>query len=146
MCEYTLTGVRNQRWLLATELAVTGKPSTLSFRVATLETCRCCPTCGDSQTRQAKMPARATRGKRSANERVDALRHKISRHERVGKVRFGYDLSSDGRQLLPNQLEQQAIALMQPLRRAGRLGGRSPPLSFARITKVFQGFSQRLSG
>jgi site-specific DNA recombinase len=36
----------------------------------------------------------------------DALRHKISRKERVGKVRFGYDLADDGRQLVPNQLEQ----------------------------------------
>ena len=50
----------------------------------------------------------------------DALRHKISRRERVGKVRFGYDLSTDGRQLLPNQLEQQAITLMQQLRRGGQ--------------------------
>jgi DNA invertase Pin-like site-specific DNA recombinase len=49
----------------------------------------------------------------------DALRHKISQGERVGAVRFGYDLSEDGRHLLPNQLEQQAIGLMQQLRERG---------------------------
>jgi DNA invertase Pin-like site-specific DNA recombinase len=50
----------------------------------------------------------------------DVLRHKISRGERVGAVRFGYDLSDDGRQLVANQLEQDAISLMQQLRQAGR--------------------------
>ena len=50
----------------------------------------------------------------------EALRHKISRKERVGKVRFGYDLAQDGRQLVVNQLEQQAIGIMRELRDAGR--------------------------
>lgn len=50
----------------------------------------------------------------------DALRHKISRGERVGSIRFGFDLADDGRRLIPNQLEQDAIELMQRLRQAGR--------------------------
>jgi site-specific DNA recombinase len=50
----------------------------------------------------------------------DALRHKISRQERVGKVRFGYDLADNGRSLVPNEREQTAICLMQQLRHAGR--------------------------
>jgi DNA invertase Pin-like site-specific DNA recombinase len=49
----------------------------------------------------------------------DALRHKINRRERVGKVRFGYDLGGDGCSLVPNAGEQQAIGLMQQLREAG---------------------------
>lgn len=50
----------------------------------------------------------------------DALRHKMNKGERVGAIRFGYDLAEDGRQLLPNQLEQEAIVLMTHLRKAGR--------------------------
>lgn len=50
----------------------------------------------------------------------DALQHKISRRERVGKVRFGYDLGADGKSLLPNDRELKAIYLMQQLRTEGR--------------------------
>jgi DNA invertase Pin-like site-specific DNA recombinase len=49
----------------------------------------------------------------------DALQHKISRCERVGKVRFGFDLADDGKTLLPNETEQAAIGLMRSLREAG---------------------------
>lgn len=49
----------------------------------------------------------------------DALQHKIKRRERVGKVRFGFDLADDGKTLIPNQGEQQAIGIMQSLRSAG---------------------------
>ena len=40
--------------------------------------------------------------------------------QRCGKVRFGYDLAGDGKTLLPNPAEQQAITLMTDLRVAGR--------------------------
>lgn len=49
----------------------------------------------------------------------DALQHKIANGERVGKVRFGYDLGDDGKTLEPNQQEQDAIAWMQQLRQDG---------------------------
>jgi DNA invertase Pin-like site-specific DNA recombinase len=49
----------------------------------------------------------------------DSLRYKISKGERCGKVRFGYDLAPDGTTLVPIQLEQEAIALMRELRAAG---------------------------
>jgi DNA invertase Pin-like site-specific DNA recombinase len=49
-----------------------------------------------------------------------ALQHKISRRERVGAVRFGFDLADDGCSLLENIREQEAIALMIELRKAGR--------------------------
>jgi len=49
----------------------------------------------------------------------DALRHKIRNGERVGKVRFGYDLAADGVGLVENNAEQQAIATMLELRQAG---------------------------
>jgi len=42
-----------------------------------------------------------------------ALQGKIGRGERCGRLRFGYDLAADGRTLVPNPLEQQAIALMK---------------------------------
>jgi site-specific DNA recombinase len=50
----------------------------------------------------------------------DALQHKISRRERVGKVRFGFDLADDQKTLLPNETEQAAISLMHTLRAAGQ--------------------------
>ena len=50
----------------------------------------------------------------------DALGHKISRGERCGKVRFGFDLAADGKTLLPNPVEQEAIGWMVDLRRAGQ--------------------------
>ncbi len=49
----------------------------------------------------------------------EALRHKINNCERVGKVRFGFDLADDGRKLLPNSSEQEAIRWMQKLRADG---------------------------
>ncbi len=49
----------------------------------------------------------------------DALQHKIRKGERCGKVRFGYDLAADRRMLLPNPVEQRALALIRRLRAAG---------------------------
>ncbi|QDT11300.1 recombinase family protein [Planctomycetes bacterium K23_9] len=49
----------------------------------------------------------------------DALRHKIDNGERVGKIRYGYDLGDDGKTLQPNASEQDAIAWMQDLRGDG---------------------------
>jgi site-specific DNA recombinase len=49
----------------------------------------------------------------------DALQHKIRKGERVGKVRYGFDLAADGKALLPNETEQAAIGLMQSLKGAG---------------------------
>ena len=49
----------------------------------------------------------------------EALRHKINNCERVGKVRFGFDLADDGRTLLPNSSEQEAIRWMKELRGDG---------------------------
>lgn len=50
----------------------------------------------------------------------EALRHKIRQNQRCGKVRFGYNLAADGKTLVPNAAEQQAIDLMTGLRTAGR--------------------------
>jgi site-specific DNA recombinase len=50
----------------------------------------------------------------------DALQHKINRRERVGKVRFGFTLAADGVNLIPDDQEQSAIALMQSLRTEGK--------------------------
>lgn len=50
----------------------------------------------------------------------DVLRHKIAKGERCGKVRFGFDLAPDGKTLVPNPLEQEAVALMVQLRAAGQ--------------------------
>jgi len=49
----------------------------------------------------------------------DALQHKIRNGQRLGKVRFGYDLAADGVTLIDNPAEQQTIALMRDLRAAG---------------------------
>lgn len=57
---------------------------------------------------------RETTGERTR----EALRHKIRIGERCGKVRFGFDLASDGKTLVPNG-EQAAIALMADLRASG---------------------------
>jgi DNA invertase Pin-like site-specific DNA recombinase len=48
-----------------------------------------------------------------------ALQAKISRRERVGKVRFGFRLSDDGRTLLPAPEEQEALSLIRKLRDEG---------------------------
>jgi site-specific DNA recombinase len=50
----------------------------------------------------------------------DALQGKIRRGERCGKVRFGYDLATDGRSLVPNEDEQEAIAKMRAWKAAGK--------------------------
>jgi len=42
-----------------------------------------------------------------------ALQGKIGRGERCGRIRFGYDLADDGRTLVPNPREQEAIAAMK---------------------------------
>ena len=55
----------------------------------------------------------------TAERTREALRHKIRNRERVGKVRFGYDLAADGVALVENAAEQQAIATMLELRQAG---------------------------
>ena len=49
----------------------------------------------------------------------EALRHKINRRQRVGKVRFGYDLAADGVSLVENPAEQRTVALIRDLRAAG---------------------------
>jgi len=54
-----------------------------------------------------------------AERTKEALRHKIKNGQRVGKVRFGYDLAADGVTLIENRAEQQTIALMRNLRAAG---------------------------
>lgn len=54
-----------------------------------------------------------------AERTTDALQHKIRNGERCGKVRFGYDLGEDGKTLVSNATEQEAIGLMQELREEG---------------------------
>lgn len=49
----------------------------------------------------------------------EALKHKIKNGERVGGVRFGYDLAEDGVTLTENAAEQAAIALMAEMRQSG---------------------------
>lgn len=48
-----------------------------------------------------------------------ALQHKIAKGERCGKVRFGYNVGTDGKSLVPVEQEQQAICLMRQLRSQG---------------------------
>jgi site-specific DNA recombinase len=49
----------------------------------------------------------------------DALRYKMSRGERCGSLRFGYDLAEDGVTLVPNLDEQRTLALMRRLKAEG---------------------------
>lgn len=56
----------------------------------------------------------------TAERTRDALQHKIRNHERVGKVRFGFDLAADGVTLTPNPAEQSALGLMRHAREAGQ--------------------------
>jgi DNA invertase Pin-like site-specific DNA recombinase len=49
----------------------------------------------------------------------DALRHKIKRGERCGRLRFGYDLAVDKVNLVPNAAEQMSIQTMRELRANG---------------------------
>jgi len=50
----------------------------------------------------------------------EALRYKISSRQRVGKVRFSFDLAPDGTTLVENPAEQGVIDLMRDLRAAGK--------------------------
>lgn len=49
----------------------------------------------------------------------DALRHKIGKGERAGQIPYGFTLSPDGITLLPNEREQEAIALVKALKGKG---------------------------
>ncbi len=49
----------------------------------------------------------------------DALQHKIRKDERCGKIRFGYVLAEDGRTLIENPAEQDAIRLVKELKGQG---------------------------
>jgi site-specific DNA recombinase len=49
----------------------------------------------------------------------DALQHKIRNNERVGKVRYGYNLAEDGKTLIPNEDEQFGIEMMKTLKDKG---------------------------
>lgn len=62
----------------------------------------------------------------------DALQHKIRKGERCGRVRFGYDLGPDGRSLVPNQAEQEAIGIVRQLREEGQT-----------LRQICEGLSQR---
>ena len=55
-----------------------------------------------------------------AERTKEALRHKINSRQRVGKVRFGFDLAPDGTTLVENPAEQQTLTFMRNLRAAGR--------------------------
>jgi site-specific DNA recombinase len=50
----------------------------------------------------------------------DTLQSKIRRGERCGKVRFGYNLADDGKTLVKNEREQEAIARLKEWRSQGR--------------------------
>jgi DNA invertase Pin-like site-specific DNA recombinase len=51
----------------------------------------------------------------------DALQHKIRvKGERCGKVRFGFDLAADGKTLVPNAVEQEAIQLCKSCARPAK--------------------------
>jgi site-specific DNA recombinase len=50
----------------------------------------------------------------------DALQGKIRRGERCGRLRFGYDLGVDGKMLVPNGPEQEAIGRMKEWRAQGK--------------------------
>jgi DNA invertase Pin-like site-specific DNA recombinase len=48
-----------------------------------------------------------------------ALQHKISKNERVGSIRYGYDLTDDGKMLSANSAEQATIQLMRQWHETG---------------------------
>ena len=54
-----------------------------------------------------------------AERTKEALTTKIKRGERVGSVRYGFDVGADGKTLVENVNEQEAIALMAQWRREG---------------------------
>lgn len=49
----------------------------------------------------------------------EALQHKIRKGERVGKVRYGYNLDPDGKTLIPNEDEQFVIESIKVMRLNG---------------------------
>ncbi len=49
-----------------------------------------------------------------------ALQEKRRQGKRAGEIPYGYDLQKDGETLKPNPIEQEAIALMQRLRKKDR--------------------------
>jgi DNA invertase Pin-like site-specific DNA recombinase len=55
-----------------------------------------------------------------AERTAEALQGKIGRGERCGRLRFGYDLGPDGKSLVPNPREQDAIACMRRWRSEGK--------------------------
>jgi site-specific DNA recombinase len=50
----------------------------------------------------------------------EALQHKIKNGQRVGKVKYGYDLADDGKTLVENQAEQIGLRLIRTLRHSGQ--------------------------
>ena len=48
-----------------------------------------------------------------------ALQAKIRRGRRCGSIRYGFDLASDGKTLVPNPAEQDVLALVADLREQG---------------------------
>lgn len=54
-----------------------------------------------------------------AERTKDALRSKIARCERVGSVRYGFTLAEDGKTLIENPKEQEAIRLITELQAKG---------------------------
>jgi DNA invertase Pin-like site-specific DNA recombinase len=49
----------------------------------------------------------------------DTLQGKIARGERCGRLRFGYDLAADGKTLVPNLTELEAIRILSEARQTG---------------------------
>ncbi|MBA4417409.1 MAG: recombinase [Syntrophus sp. (in: bacteria)] len=49
----------------------------------------------------------------------DALQHKIDKGERAGQIPYGWTLGEDGKTLLQNQTEQEAIRLIKDLKGKG---------------------------
>lgn len=73
------------------------------------------PLCGECHGKAHHRDKRMT----SSELTRDALRTKIGRMERVGKIRFGYDVGRDGVTLRPNARQQSAIALIRKLHASG---------------------------
>jgi DNA invertase Pin-like site-specific DNA recombinase len=49
----------------------------------------------------------------------EAMEHVVAKGQRAGRLRFGFDLGDDGKTLIPNKREQEAIILMRELRSDG---------------------------
>jgi site-specific DNA recombinase len=56
----------------------------------------------------------------TAYRTANALQGKIARGERCGRLRFGYSLAPDGKTLLPDPAEQEAIAFMKQWKAQGK--------------------------